>query len=1038
MSTPKNSAGIMRKFGQTSYISVSNTLQSGHKIPPKTKSKFFVSRDLKIQEDIIEEESEEAETNIQDLPSEDTNIQDLPSEGTNNETLPSESANIQDFQSESANIQDFQLESTKSQDFSSESTKTQDFSSESTNIQDLASDSTNIQEYASNNEEVANTDEDWSCGNINATPELNNTAVVSKEDNIKNNLVEENGIRDLSPEITSCTPGPSQSISSKQYFDNSSVVHSTLNKTSTSSLESGSGASVFQTPSLPRKNKTSNIKVAVRCRPMLQNEINSDEMSVVDVDEGHVIVALKKSFKFDINLDKDVEQERVYELCVHPVVEKVIDKYNGCVFAYGQTGTGKTYTMGTHANHHNDIQSEGVIPRTLKDIFASNNMDCSIKVSFYEILNEQVFDLLDPHADPKVPLVVRENVQLGFFDILQLTQLEVNSVDDAIKVLHKGNESRTTECTNQNESSSRSHAIFTIYISSGDGVTRKLNLVDLAGSESVGGINQEKSGVRTQGININRGLLNLGNVIRAVAEKKTHIPYRDSILTKVLKECLQLTSFVSMIACISPSNRDMNETISTLRFANKAKELVSRPVPAHLLQSAKLSVAKKRKMGELIGETPRPKFNSTIHTPTPSKVRRWDMKSSTSRKRMNFTIATPDKARNEQRRFNCSNSSASSYDKADSPTLQDISGVSFLRHEEHCETNTTSSQATRYDTTLSVQDITAIFSPYMRKFKSEMLEEIRKGQQPEETLRKKDYKNTPRMTSSPIQSQSVEEYNVNNACLKDITNNDNTSPTLSTAHRNVEESLMCQDHRMLPDNPSSQVLQSVPNKEFEPAVSSTSPTIEEMQKSLGISEDDDLLGGLLFCDPSSTSGNQQLPDKKKSRTSRRSARRTSMMGAELEASLKFIRDDTREMSELSASSRPVRAAARGVFYGSPTQKKDKSNQENAVKSNTEDQHPLLTALAHPLLGAGSDEHSVAPERQQAHNDSILTLLNTGNLKLLTRLPAIGPKTGLIIHGYRSLNGGIKSLKDLETINGLGSRFYKKFLMQNQIVFIDED
>ena len=152
---------------------------------------------------------------------------------------------------------------------------------------------------------------------------MNTFVVVSKEDNIKNNLVEENGIRDLSPEITSCTPGPSQSISSKQYFDNSSVVHSTLNKTSTSSLESGSGASVFQTPSLPRKNKTSNIKVAVRCRPMLQNEINSDEMSVVDVDEGHVIVALKKSFKFDINLDKDVEQERVYELCVHPVVEKV-------------------------------------------------------------------------------------------------------------------------------------------------------------------------------------------------------------------------------------------------------------------------------------------------------------------------------------------------------------------------------------------------------------------------------------------------------------------------------------------------------------------------------------------------------------------------------------------------------------------------------------------------------------------------------------------------------------------------------------------
>ena len=560
-------------------------------------------------------------------------------------------------------------------------------------------------------------------------------------------------------------------------------------------------------------------------------------------------------------------------------------------------------------------------------------------------------------------------------------------------LLQEGTQLRTTESTSHNQASSRSHAVFTLAVSSetesGDWVIRKLNLVDLAGSEAVGSM-KTVPGIRTQGIHINKGLLNLGNVVRALAEKKTHIPYRDSVLTKVLKESLQDTSYVSMIACISPAKCDMNETINTLRFANKAKELVSKPVPAFLLESNRMSAAKKRKCGELISETPKPRFNQTIHTGTPSKMK----KPNSYKRQLNMTIGTPDKGRTPNTLFG-SNESVSRMieDSPDSPTFSNISGISMIKPPED------SNPSGRIEnTTISLQDISSVISPYMHKWQESIAKTISEEMQKMKTSSKENVagnttpekkRNTPRMTSSPIRRTPIRKalapsnsYNDAAEPLTEITNNTNK----------INEEVIPE----IPvyDSPAS----TAPPPP--PATHKRSPTIEELEQSLGIGPESP--NDFLFCGPPVDGSRRGGGGEKKRRESRRSSRRTSMIGSELEASLQFIREAN--AAKRRVSERPTRAAAQGVFYGSPSSKR--KAEDTSDKGANHDNIP--TAVSHPLLSQNT--FAVDPGRQQAHNQSILTLLNTGSLKLLTALPAIGAKTGLIIHGYRSLNGEIKSIR----------------------------
>ncbi|CAN7986290.1 unnamed protein product [Ixodes hexagonus] len=330
------------------------------------------------------------------------------------------------------------------------------------------------------------------------------------------------------------------------------------------------------------------VKVAVRVRPALpKEEQNSHFNGVIKVipEAGQVVVVDEHGFAFDYAFDTTTTQEEIYDKCVADVISKVTTGYNCSVLMYGQTGSGKTYTMGTnYGASGRDGANLGIIPRALEDLFESilrtEAGEWSIEVSFLEIYNENVYDLL---TDPKgrEPIQIREHGKVVMLP--GLVQRQVMTPSEALLCLEQGCYARSTGATLVNSSSSRSHAIFTVHLQclrKGTLFTSKLQLVDLAGSETIK--NTHSVGARRkEGVNINLGLLALGNVINALCShpgKALHIPYRDSCLTRLLAESLNGSSHTVMIACISPTASDWMETLKTLRYAERAQQIKTKPV----------------------------------------------------------------------------------------------------------------------------------------------------------------------------------------------------------------------------------------------------------------------------------------------------------------------------------------------------------------------------------------------------------------------------------------------------------------------------
>eukprot|EP01006_Ploeotia_vitrea_P037461 TRINITY_DN66130_c1_g4_i1.p1 TRINITY_DN66130_c1_g4~~TRINITY_DN66130_c1_g4_i1.p1 ORF type:complete len:719 (-),score=395.26 TRINITY_DN66130_c1_g4_i1:73-2109(-) len=288
-----------------------------------------------------------------------------------------------------------------------------------------------------------------------------------------------------------------------------------------------------------------------------------------------------KTFTYDCVFPPDSRQERIYEETVRALVDSVLDGYNGTIFAYGQTGTGKTYTM----EGVDDPVNKGVIPRAFEHIFAhiekSEMQKYLVSASFVEIYQDRVQDLL---AAKKETLEVKEHPETGVYVKDLITEV-VGGVDDLHSLLMRGKKHRQVACTNMNRDSSRSHCIFTVRVECSDlgpdGEQRirlgKLNMVDLAGSER-----QSKTaavGMRLkEAAKINLSLAALGNVISALTSNRaTHIPYRDSKLTRLLQDSLGGNTKTTMIANIGPADWNYGETISTLRFANRAKNIQNKP-----------------------------------------------------------------------------------------------------------------------------------------------------------------------------------------------------------------------------------------------------------------------------------------------------------------------------------------------------------------------------------------------------------------------------------------------------------------------------
>eukprot|EP00928_Gymnodinium_smaydae_P074362 TRINITY_DN5741_c0_g2_i1.p1 TRINITY_DN5741_c0_g2~~TRINITY_DN5741_c0_g2_i1.p1 ORF type:complete len:1176 (-),score=203.57 TRINITY_DN5741_c0_g2_i1:156-3683(-) len=330
--------------------------------------------------------------------------------------------------------------------------------------------------------------------------------------------------------------------------------------------------------------------VAVRVRPLSQKELREGGKSSVDVSASQVTLTVDVKqppmrYNFDNVFDSGASQEQVYKSLGLPLLDRALEGYNCTVFAYGQTGAGKTHTM---LNHQEDEQ-RGLVPRFAEELFEritriqneSPHQKFLVQCSFLEIYNEILYDLFVPtRSKAATGLEIREQKGIGIY-VKDLTEIVVESCSKLIALIHQGFDMRATAATKMNQASSRSHCIITIKLNrkddqdSSNNTFSSVSLVDLAGSERAKDTGAEGTLLK-EGANINKSLSALGNVINALSsqstsQKKLFIPYRNSKLTRVLQESLGGNSFCTMLANISPASVNSEETLSTLNYAKRAK-----------------------------------------------------------------------------------------------------------------------------------------------------------------------------------------------------------------------------------------------------------------------------------------------------------------------------------------------------------------------------------------------------------------------------------------------------------------------------------
>ncbi|KAM6969072.1 kinesin-like protein KIF3B [Tautogolabrus adspersus] len=335
------------------------------------------------------------------------------------------------------------------------------------------------------------------------------------------------------------------------------------------------------------------VRVVVRCRPLSRKEEATACQNILDIDDklGQITIRNPKAppdepmkvFTFDSVYGWESKQNDIYDDAVRPLVESVLHGFNGTIFAYGQTGTGKTHTM---QGVSNDPDMSGVIPNSFQHIFTqisrTQNQKYLVRSSYLEIYQEEIRDLLCKDNNKKLEL--KESSDFGVY-VRDLSSVVTKNATEIEHVMNLGNQSRSVGFTNMNERSSRSHAIFVITVEcsevgpDGEDHIRvgKLNMVDLAGSER-----QSKTGAKgkrlKEAAKINLSLSALGNVISALVDgKSTHVPYRDSKLTRLLQDSLGGNAKTVMIATVGPSHKNFGESLATLRYASRAKNIKNKP-----------------------------------------------------------------------------------------------------------------------------------------------------------------------------------------------------------------------------------------------------------------------------------------------------------------------------------------------------------------------------------------------------------------------------------------------------------------------------
>ncbi|KAF7721381.1 hypothetical protein EC973_004810 [Apophysomyces ossiformis] len=352
------------------------------------------------------------------------------------------------------------------------------------------------------------------------------------------------------------------------------------------------------------------VRVGLRVRPLTHKEqiSNCTECLSFIPNEPQILIGTDKSFTYDYVFDTNTAQSQVYSTAAGPLLEKFLDGYNATILAYGQTGSGKTYSMGTALDNNVSPENEGIVPRCVVELFrkleeqAKENSDFQyeVLVSFLELYNEELIDLLNPQTAQKkkgltvnnpVEVTIREDVA-GNIYWSGVKEEPCSSPEEVLSFLAKGSLCRTTASTDMNAVSSRSHAVFSVILKqqrpeesteneskkSINSLTSKFHFVDLAGSERLKRTNAQGDRAK-EGIAINSGLLALGNVISALGDetrRTAHVPYRDSKLTRLLQDSLGGNSQTLMLACVSPADSNFMETLNTLKYANRARNIKNR------------------------------------------------------------------------------------------------------------------------------------------------------------------------------------------------------------------------------------------------------------------------------------------------------------------------------------------------------------------------------------------------------------------------------------------------------------------------------
>lgn len=334
------------------------------------------------------------------------------------------------------------------------------------------------------------------------------------------------------------------------------------------------------------------ICVCVRKRPLNKKELSVKDLDVITIPSKDVVMVHEpkqkvdltrylenQTFRFDYAFDDSTTNEMVYRFTARPLVETIFERGMATCFAYGQTGSGKTHTMGGDFSGKNQDCSKGIYALAARDVFlmlkkpSYKKLDLQVYATFFEIYSGKVFDLLNRKAKLRVLEDGKQQVQ-----VVGLQEKEVKCTEDVLKLIEVGNSCRTSGQTSANAHSSRSHAVFQIILRRKGKMHGKFSLIDLAGNERGADTSSADRQTRLEGAEINKSLLALKECIRALGRNKPHTPFRASKLTQVLRDSfIGENSRTCMIATISPGMTSCENTLNTLRYANRVKELTVDP-----------------------------------------------------------------------------------------------------------------------------------------------------------------------------------------------------------------------------------------------------------------------------------------------------------------------------------------------------------------------------------------------------------------------------------------------------------------------------